>query len=125
MSEIPQEVLDQIDEAVKQTPILLFMKGTPTFPQCGFSARTLQVLEGYGIPFRTVVVLANPLVREGVKEYASWPTVPQLYVGGEFVGGCDIVCEMHESGELAPVLEQVAESAQGEAGSPEPSDASG
>ncbi len=124
MAEIPQEVLDQIDEAVKQVPILLFMKGTPTFPQCGFSARTLSVLESYDIPFRTVDVLANPLVREGVKEYASWPTVPQLYVAGEFVGGCDIVCEMHESGELAPVLEKVAESARGELDSSEPSEAS-
>ena len=124
MAEVPKEVLDQIAEAVKQVPVLLFMKGTPTFPQCGFSARTLQVLQEYDVPFRTVDVLANPLVREGVKEYASWPTVPQLYVAGEFVGGCDIVCEMPESGELGPLLADVAKSREGEAGAPESSDSS-
>ena len=122
MSDVPQEMLDQIEEAVKKVPVLLFMKGTPTFPQCGFSAKTLQVLESYGVPFRTVDVLANPLVREGVKQYASWPTVPQLYVDGEFVGGCDIVCEMHESGELGPVLENVAERASSDAEASKPSD---
>ena len=122
MSDVPQEMLDQIEEAVKKVPVLLFMKGTPTFPQCGFSAKTLQVLESYGVPFRTVDVLANPLVREGVKQYASWPTVPQLYVDGEFVGGCDIVYEMHESGELGPVLENGAERASSDAEASKPSD---
>jgi monothiol glutaredoxin len=68
----------------------------------------VQVLESYGVPFKTVDVLSNPLVREGVKEFASWPTIPQLYVGGQFVGGCDIVCEMHEQGELEPLLREAA-----------------
>jgi monothiol glutaredoxin len=106
-----EEILGQIDRAVKAEPILLFMKGTPSFPQCGFSARVIQVLESYGRPFRTVDVLSNPLVREGIKQYASWPTVPQLYVKGEFVGGCDIVVEMHDSGELADVLAKAEDAA--------------
>jgi monothiol glutaredoxin len=103
-----KEVLEQIRQAVEKTPILLFMKGTASFPQCGFSARVIQVLESYGVPYKTVDVLSNPLVREGVKEFASWPTIPQLYVGGQFVGGCDIVCEMHEQGELEPLLREAA-----------------
>jgi monothiol glutaredoxin len=111
----PNEVLDQIRQAVEKTPILLFMKGTASFPQCGFSARVVQVLESYGVPFKTVDVLSNPLVREGVKEFASWPTIPQLYVGGQFVGGCDIVCEMHEQGELEPLLREAAGTAPGPA----------
>ncbi len=103
-----KEVLDQIRQAVEKTPILLFMKGTASFPQCGFSARVIQALESYGVPFKTVDVLSNPLLREGVKEFASWPTIPQLYVGGQFVGGCDIVLEMHEQGELERLLREAA-----------------
>jgi monothiol glutaredoxin len=104
----PKEILDQIKQAVEKTPILLFMKGTASFPQCGFSARVIQVLESYGVEYKTVDVLSNPLVREGVKEFASWPTIPQLYVGGQFIGGCDIVLEMHEQGELEEVLREAA-----------------
>jgi monothiol glutaredoxin len=81
------------------------MKGTPTFPQCGFSQRVVQILDGYGVEYRAVDVLTNPLVREGIKEFSNWPTIPQLYVKGEFIGGCDIVAEMHENGELGEVLE--------------------
>ena len=103
MSEM-EEVKVQIGEAVANHPILLFMKGTPTFPQCGFSQRVIQILESYDIEFRSVDVLSNPQVREGIKEFSNWPTVPQLYVKGEFIGGCDIVVEMHENGELAEVL---------------------
>jgi monothiol glutaredoxin len=109
MSEI-EEVKTQIRDAVASHPVLLFMKGTPSFPQCGFSQRVVQILETYATEYRAVDVLANPLVREGVKEFSNWPTIPQLYVNGEFVGGCDILVEMHESGELAEVL-QVAEPA--------------
>jgi monothiol glutaredoxin len=102
------DIIEQIRQAVEKTPVLLFMKGTSSFPQCGFSARVVQVLESYGVPYKTVDVLSNPAVREGVKRFANWPTIPQLYVGGKFVGGCDIVTEMHESGELEPLLREAA-----------------
>ncbi len=102
------DVIEQIRQSVEKTPILLFMKGTASFPQCGFSARVISVLESYGVPFKTVDVLSNPLLREGIKRFASWPTIPQLYAGGKFVGGCDIVTEMHESGELEPLLREAA-----------------
>ena len=108
MSEVPS-MQDQIREAVAKAPVLLFMKGTPTFPQCGFSAQTVQILTGYGVEFKTVDVLSNPAVREGIKEFSEWPTIPQLYVNGEFVGGCDIITEMHEGNELAPLLEKARE----------------
>jgi monothiol glutaredoxin len=104
MSEM-EEIKKQIGEAVVGYPIVLFMKGTPTFPQCGFSQRVVQILEGYEVEYRAVDVLSNPLVREGIKEFSDWPTIPQLYVKGEFVGGCDILVEMHENGELADVLD--------------------
>lgn len=103
-----EKVLERIREAVEKTPVLLFMKGTPEFPQCGFSARAIQVLESYGVPFKTIDVLADPSVREGVKEFSSWPTIPQCYIGGEFVGGSDILLEMHQSGELEPLLRRAA-----------------
>jgi monothiol glutaredoxin len=102
-----QEIVTQIDEAVKKHPIVLFMKGTPVFPQCGFSAKAVQILESYGKPIRTVDVLANPLVREAIKEYSRWPTIPQCFIAGQFVGGSDILAEMHESGELAALLQNV------------------
>jgi monothiol glutaredoxin len=79
---------------------VLFMKGTPIFPQCGFSAMVVQVLTHLGVQFKSVDVLNEPAVREGIKQYSNWPTIPQLYVKGEFVGGCDIIREMHEAGEL-------------------------
>ena len=91
---------DFIDNEVKSNPVVLFMKGTPDFPQCGFSGRVTQILNYLGVDFKGVNVLADDDLRQGIKEYASWPTVPQLYVKGEFVGGCDIVSEMFQSGEL-------------------------
>ena len=106
-----EEIFAQIKQAVTTHPVVLFMKGTPVFPQCGFSARTVQILESYQKPIKAVDVLANPLVRESIKEYSDWPTVPQLYVLGEFIGGCDIVVEMHENGELAELLQSVPDSA--------------
>jgi monothiol glutaredoxin len=99
-----EQIQDQIREAVDKTPVLLFMKGTPLEPQCGFSARVVQVLERHGVPYKSVDVLADPALREGIKHFASWPTVPQLYVLGEFVGGCDIVLEMDGTGELEEIL---------------------
>ncbi len=91
---------ERIDENVKGSKVLLFMKGTPAFPQCGFSHQTVQVLRHYGVEFSSVNVLEDMEIREGIKEYSNWPTIPQLYVDGEFVGGCDIVMEMHAACEL-------------------------
>ena len=96
-----------IEEHVKGNPIMLYMKGNPSMPLCGFSARVVQVLQAEGVDFSSVNVLDYPAIREGVKKYSEWPTIPQLYVNGEFIGGCDIVTAMHESGELKEVLAEV------------------
>jgi len=94
------DVHTSIDNAVKGNDVLLFMKGTPTFPQCGFSSVVVQVLDYLGVEYQAVNVLDDQGVREGIKSYSNWPTIPQLYVKGEFVGGCDIIKEMFEAGEL-------------------------
>ena len=94
----------RIDEIVKNNDIVLFMKGTALFPQCGFSSRAVAILDHLGVPFETVDVLQDAEVRQGIKEYSDWPTIPQLYVKGEFVGGCDIGTEMDQSGELKEML---------------------
>ena len=94
----------RIDQEVGSNDVVLFMKGTPVFPQCGFSAVVVQVLSHLGVKFKGINVLEDPAIRDGIKEYSSWPTIPQLYVKGEFVGGCDIVREMFESGELSEML---------------------
>jgi monothiol glutaredoxin len=98
------ETRERIASLIDAHPVLVFMKGTKHFPQCGFSATVVEILRRSGVEFETVNVLADPEIREGIKEYASWPTIPQLYVRGQFIGGCDIVREMHESGELSSVL---------------------
>ncbi|MHA7858839.1 MAG: Grx4 family monothiol glutaredoxin [Henriciella sp.] len=100
------DVHTSIDNAVKGNDVLLFMKGTPTFPQCGFSSVVVQVLDYLGVEYQAVNVLENQDVREGVKAYSDWPTIPQLYVKGEFVGGCDIVKEMFEAGELKEYFDE-------------------
>ena len=98
-------VQDTIREQVKSHPVVLYMKGSPQFPQCGFSATASQLLKMSGASeVFTVDVLQNPDIREGIKQYANWPTIPQLYVNGEFVGGCDIMREMYQSGELQKLL---------------------
>jgi monothiol glutaredoxin len=97
---------DRIRQQVTENPVVLFMKGTPVFPQCGFSATVVQILSHLGVKFKGVDVLADSSVREGIKEFSSWPTIPQLYVKGEFVGGCDIIREMFETGELQQVFEE-------------------
>jgi len=97
-------VQQQIDQLVHEQDIVLFMKGTPQFPQCGFSQRVAAILEQQGISFAAVNVLLDPAIREGIKVYSDWPTIPQLYVKAEFIGGCDIITEMHESGELSELL---------------------
>jgi monothiol glutaredoxin len=100
------DIQAQIAEAVKNNPVLLYMKGTPQFPQCGFSAVTVQILNHLGVKFAAVNVLEDQDVREGIKAFSNWPTIPQLYVKGEFVGGADIVREMFEQQELVPFFEQ-------------------
>ena len=97
---------ERIQTEVNGSDGFLFMKGTPVFPQCGFSAAVVQVLTHLGIKFSTLNVLEDPAVRDGIKAFSDWPTIPQLYVKGEFVGGCDIIREMYETGELADLLEQ-------------------
>jgi monothiol glutaredoxin len=102
----------RIKETVTSNPVVLYMKGTPQMPQCGFSAMAVQALQACGVSsFATVNVLADPEVREGIKQYANWPTIPQLYVNGEFVGGSDIMREMYQSGELQKLLEGVRQQA--------------
>jgi monothiol glutaredoxin len=95
---------DQIAKDIAENPVVLYMKGTPVFPQCGFSAATVGILTNLGVKFKAVDVLKDPEIRQGIKEFSNWPTIPQLYVKGEFVGGCDIIREMYEAHELAPFL---------------------
>jgi monothiol glutaredoxin len=99
---VEERIRQEIDEA----PVVLYMKGSPVFPQCGFSAAVVQILSHLGVKFKGVDVLADPEIRQGIKEFSSWPTIPQLYVKGEFVGGCDIIREMFDSGELQQFLEE-------------------
>jgi monothiol glutaredoxin len=96
--------LDRIKDLVEGHDVVLFMKGNPARPQCGFSSVVVQILDHLGVDYRDVNVLADPGIREGVKAFSNWPTIPQLYVKGEFVGGCDIIREMFETGELKPYL---------------------
>ena len=100
---------NRIDQMVNNYPIILFMKGTPDAPQCGFSSKVSMILKDVGKPFASFDVLTDPSIREGIKVYANWPTIPQLYVNGEFIGGCDIVSEMYVSGELQPLLADTPE----------------
>lgn len=93
-----------IKSKIEANPVMLFMKGTPQFPQCGFSAAVIQILDFLGVEYGSENVLADPSIRQGIKDYSDWPTIPQLYVKGEFVGGCDIVREMFETGELKQFL---------------------
>ena len=99
---------NRIADIVKQNDVVLFMKGTPLFPQCGFSSRAIAILDRLGAQYETVDVLQDPEIRAGIKEFSDWPTIPQLYVKGEFVGGSDIMMEMFESGELQELLAQAA-----------------
>lgn len=98
------DVFEDIAREVRDNSVLVYMKGTPSFPMCGFSAATVKVLHDIGVPFKAVDILAEPEKREAIKQFSNWPTIPQVYVGGKFIGGCDIVREMHERGELAPLI---------------------
>ncbi|MHB8380961.1 MAG: Grx4 family monothiol glutaredoxin [Candidatus Binataceae bacterium] len=106
-------VTEQIESAIRENKVMIFMKGNRSFPQCGFSAATVQIFEELGVPFATADVLADPELRDAIKRYSNWPTIPQVFVDGKFVGGCDIVREMYESGELEPLVKAaVGQSAQ-------------
>ena len=99
-------ISDYIDSEVKSQDVVLFMKGTPGFPQCGFSGQVVQILDYLGVDYKGINVLTSAELRQGIKDYSNWPTIPQLYVKGEFVGGCDIIREMFQSGELTDHLAQ-------------------
>ena len=101
-----ETAVQRIETDITSNAVVLYMKGTPVFPQCGFSARVVQILSHVGVPFKGVNVLEDAEIREGIKAYANWPTIPQLYVQGEFLGGCDIVMEMFQSGELQTMLKE-------------------
>jgi monothiol glutaredoxin len=97
---------DRIQSDITQNQVMLYMKGTAMFPQCGFSARVVQILSHLGVPFQTANVLEDMEIRDGIKQFSNWPTIPQLYVKGEFVGGCDIITEMFQSGELETLFSE-------------------
>lgn len=101
------DIQEKIREVVEGNDVVLFMKGTPDFPQCGFSGRATQILQALGARFASVDVLADDAVREGIKQYSNWPTIPQLYIKGEFIGGSDIMMEMYQNGELKEKLEAI------------------
>ncbi|MBN8898697.1 MAG: Grx4 family monothiol glutaredoxin [Rhodospirillales bacterium] len=109
-------VFDRIKGDIEGNDVFLYMKGTPLFPQCGFSARVVQILSHVGVPFQSANVLEDMELREGVKQFSNWPTIPQLYVKGEFVGGCDIVTEMFQSGELETMLSEKGVATKAQAG---------
>ncbi len=105
-------VFERIGNELKENEVVLFMKGSPVFPQCGFSAAVVEVLTHLGVKFKGIDVLQDPGLRQGVKDFSSWPTIPQLYVKGEFVGGCDIIREMYQSGELQELMQSQGVEAQ-------------
>ena len=102
------DALERIKEQVEKNPVIVYMKGTPKLPQCGFSSRTVQALQACGVQFAYVNVLADPDIFQNLPRFADWPTFPQVYVDGELIGGCDITLEMYESGQLKPLLEKAA-----------------
>ena len=104
-------IFKRIQQEIDENPVLVFMKGTPMFPQCGFSAAVVQALSLLGVKFKGIDVLTDPSLRQGIKDFSNWPTIPQLYVKGEFVGGCDIVREMFQTGELKALLDEKGVSA--------------
>ncbi|PSB02831.1 Grx4 family monothiol glutaredoxin [Merismopedia glauca] len=99
------EVQQRIDDLVKQHKILVFMKGNKLMPQCGFSNNVVQILNSLGVSYHTIDILADPEIRQGIKEYSNWPTIPQIYINGEFVGGSDVAIELYQNGELQQMVE--------------------
>lgn len=99
------DVMERIGKDIEANPVLVFMKGDRDMPQCGFSAATIEAISSLGVPFETRDVLQDPDLRQGIKEFSNWPTIPQVYIGGKFIGGCDIVLEMHKQGQLQPIVD--------------------
>jgi len=104
-----EDVMKKIQEQIDKNNIILYMKGSKDMPMCGFSARVVQLLNSFNVPYETVDVLQDPQIRQGIKDFSNWPTIPQLYVKGKFVGGCDICIELQESGELEPIVKSAGE----------------
>ena len=104
------QVQAHIKKTIESNPIVIYMKGTPSAPQCGFSAATINALQSYNVPIHAVDVLADMQVREAIKKFTNWPTIPQIFIKGKFIGGCDIVTEMHENGELEPLIKAAVKS---------------
>lgn len=104
-----QQILDQIRKGISDNKVMIFMKGTPDLPMCGFSGRAVEILKSYKVPFGAVNVLADPRIRQVLSSYSNWPTIPQIFVNGTFIGGCDILVEMHEKGELEPLFHGAAQ----------------
>ena len=100
------EVVVEIENEIRNNKVVIYMKGTPSFPQCGFSAATVQLFQDLGKPFHTVDVLSSPEKRDAIKTFSNWPTIPQVYVSGKFIGGCDVVRDLHQSGELQRIVEE-------------------
>ncbi|MDA2919323.1 Grx4 family monothiol glutaredoxin [Desulfobacterota bacterium AH_259_B03_O07] len=103
------DIMGKIRSQIDQNRVILYMKGTKEMPQCGFSAKVVQMINSYGVPYETVDVLGDPEIRQGIKEISNWPTIPQLYINGKFIGGCDICIEMDERGELEPLLMEASQ----------------
>ena len=106
-----QQILDEIQKRISDNPVMLFMKGTPDFPMCGFSGRTTEILRSMGVEFGAMNILNDPRVRQVLSSQSNWPTIPQVFVDGKFIGGCDIVVEMYSNGELEPMVKKAVESA--------------
>ena len=101
---LSEQLRQQIENEIKNNKVVIYMKGTAAAPQCGFSMRTVQILQSYGLPVKDHNIFESEELRQGIKEFTNWPTIPQVFINGEFIGGCDIVTEMHENGELAQML---------------------
>jgi monothiol glutaredoxin len=106
MAEATTDVMHEIENEIRNNKVMIYMKGNPSFPQCGFSAATIEIFQELGKPFQTVDVLSDPAKREAIKRYSNWPTIPQIYIDGKFVGGCDIVRELHTRGELQSLVDR-------------------
>lgn len=104
-----EDIMKKIQEQIDNNNIILYMKGSKDMPMCGFSARVVQLLNSFNVPYETVDVLQDPQIRQGIKDFSNWPTIPQLYVKGKFIGGCDICMELQENGELEPIVRSASE----------------